>query len=121
MVAGIGEDFYDYYSDWVKRNNVDMRGLSVVDKHTCNTTLVYGENGKYRDVSKYIPERPIHSDRFNFNDSHIAPFIDSAKGLYVFASTIENFDLATLKKKQCTENNVGISQHEYIQFKRKPI
>ncbi|NLL91359.1 MAG: carbohydrate kinase family protein [Ruminococcaceae bacterium] len=99
MVAGIGEDFFDYYSDWVKHNNVDMRGLLVVDKHTCNTTLVYRENGEYRDVSKYIPEKPIHSDEFNFNGSHLSPFINSAKGLYVFASTIENFNLAAQKEK----------------------
>ena len=84
----VGEDFDQYYGEWFQKNGLSKDGLVVVDKHTLNSYLVYGEDGAYIDRSVWLDDSattPFHSDVFNHDlDAFAHLYPEVKKCVYAF-------------------------------------
>ncbi len=101
LVAGVGDDFDEFYGEWFKRNNCSKDGLYItVDKTTYNE-LVYDAEGGYDEYSIYGREY----ERENFPKTVLgaacfAPFVDDAKGLYTGDRMDDHFVEVLLELKK---------------------
>ncbi|NLL91843.1 MAG: carbohydrate kinase family protein [Ruminococcaceae bacterium] len=58
LVCKVGEDFYEYFDEWLEKNNVVREGIKVVCDYCNHSFLVYKEDGTYMgDPERFTKER----------------------------------------------------------------
>ena len=102
LVAPVGADFYDYYGEWCRENNLVTDGFKVVDPHTMNSVLTYRDAyGNYTDQSIYPLEEggfgPVHTPRLRQEPGDVEPFVGpETRGVSLFGSEL----LVALSKRK---------------------
>lgn len=87
-VTGVGEDFEALYGPWFHRNHISTDGLTVKDKHTPYNIVQYDPRGGRREIPRYGPE---HYQKMETSPKELEPYIQAAKGIYLFKNTCPDF------------------------------
>lgn len=85
-VANIATDFYDYFGDWIRENNICCDYLKEVYEKTHLTNLVYEESGKYEN-RKTLQEKIDSAYLYglsNCRPEQIGAAAKGAKGVYLY-------------------------------------
>lgn len=85
-VANIATDFYDYFGDWIKENQIRCDFLKEIYEKTHVTNLFYDESGKYEN--RKTDEEKIASAFLygltNCRSEQIEQAADGAQGVYLY-------------------------------------
>ena len=103
LFTGIGDDYYDYYGEWIERNHVAREGLIRRHEHTMNIELRYdGDRGVYYTRSIYgdDEQREEHQRQLDLDGSELEPYCRDLRWLYVGWNWLDKHPgLLPLKKK----------------------
>lgn len=81
LVTGVGEDFAQLYASWFAENGCTMLGLTVKDAHTAVSNVQYHADGERTETPQY---GGAHYRMLEAAPDDIAPFTETAKGVYIF-------------------------------------
>jgi len=86
-ILNIASDFYDYYGEWIEKNNVSTAAYNMVYDKTHVTNLVYHENGdyesKFEEKMKWL-NRAFEYGWTNVRIEQIEQFSKECEALYIF-------------------------------------
>ncbi|CEG26380.1 PfkB family carbohydrate kinase [Bacillus sp. B-jedd] len=87
-VSNVGEDFSNYYGEWMDKNHCSYEGLNYILPRTEYTTLVYGDEGLHDEVSIYSEDIDKQISALDKRTAEqIASYCsDETKGIYIEAS-----------------------------------
>jgi sugar/nucleoside kinase (ribokinase family) len=57
LVSNVGRDFYDYFNDWIRTNNVSDAGILVKTDYSNHMQLEYIKDGNYVNDEKELVDR----------------------------------------------------------------
>jgi Sugar kinases, ribokinase family len=86
-ILNIAADFFEYYGDWVEKNNVSTKAYNMVYDKTHVTNLIYRENGDYESVFKEEQKwlnRIFEYAWTNVRIEQVEQFSKECKALYIF-------------------------------------
>ena len=87
-VTGVGEDYDSLYGEWYRKNAISMDGLIVKDEKTPHTVIQYFEDGERIETPLYGPD---HYRKIEVTPGELAPYLASAKGVYIFKNSSRDF------------------------------
>lgn len=87
-ISNVGEDFKEYYGEWMNNNHCSFDGLNYSLPHTWYTKLVYGEKGLHSEKSIYGQDDENILDSLDkITANQIAEHCkEDTKGIYLEAS-----------------------------------
>lgn len=88
LVTGVGEDFAHTYGDWFSSNNCTMDGLLIKDPHTAMSCVQYLADGEREETPRYGIE---HYRKLEATPHDLEPFLENAKGVYIFKDLPQNY------------------------------
>ena len=86
-----GPDFFSFYGDYFKENNISEEGIYLTLPHTHKTLLEYEKDGSWHEASLYGEDyfaKQSENNRSSFEK--LKPFLnENTKGLYLDAAADE--------------------------------
>lgn len=99
-VLNIASDFYDYYGEWIKENQVDQTHLNLAYDKTFFVDMVYQENGYYESIYT-IQEKIDNAFLYGYTNcrlEQIARIAQNHAALYLYYEPINSVFWKGLKK-----------------------
>ncbi len=89
-ISKVGPDFSDFYGDYMRNNGISYEGITYPLVHTHYSTLIYDQDGNYREVSKYPHEDAAAYPASRIRAADIARCCSSnTRGIYLEANEDE--------------------------------
>ncbi len=99
IISGVGEDFFSLHRAWLLENKVCTDGLWVRDPHTPCTVVQYHKDGERTETPRFGRD---HYHKMEASASDILPFLEEAKGVYIFQKIPDNYwDVILKRKEEC--------------------
>ncbi|MDO5689431.1 MAG: carbohydrate kinase family protein [Tissierellia bacterium] len=102
-VTGVGADFDERNGDWFRQNHLSMEGLIVKGEKTPHTLIHYFEDGERKEKSMYGSE---HFRNMEVTAQELAPYFQTAKGIYIFKNSSADFWEEILRNKANSRTKV---------------
>lgn len=92
-VSNVGNDFSEFYGEWMEANRCTYEGLQYILPHTQYTELIYGKDGLHSELSVYGAEEEDRVEKLDYiSASQIAKYCsEDTKGIYIEASETNPF------------------------------
>ena len=91
-VSNVGDDFEEYYGEWMARNNMKLDGMSKVLEHTHYNIVKYHPDGTYYEYSIYGPEFEARNREATWiNADQVLAVCQGAKAMYIDSHEKEPF------------------------------
>lgn len=100
--TGVGADYEELYGDWYRKNRLSMEGLIVKDEKTPHNVMQYFEDGERSETPLYGID---HFSRIEVLPEELEPYFSTAKGIYIFKNSSEEFwkKILSYKKKSAAK------------------
>ena len=99
-LLNIASDFYDFYGDWIKKNNVNCDYLNLSYDNTFFVDMKYQENGYYESIYT-IQEKIDNAFLYGYSNcrlEQIANIANDSSALYIYYEPINTVYWKNLRK-----------------------
>lgn len=96
-VTGIGEDYEKLHGEWYRRNHISMEGFRIKDARSPHTVVEYFPDGERIETPSLGLE---HFRSLETTGEELGPYLESARGMYIFRNLDPDFWTAFLKNKK---------------------
>ncbi|MCU6747388.1 PfkB family carbohydrate kinase [Faecalicatena acetigenes] len=92
-ISNVGNDFENFYGEWMEKNGCSLAGLQYILPHTQYTELIYGTEGLHSEASIYGEQEEKEVEKLDIISAGvIASYCDDkTKGIYIEASETSGF------------------------------
>lgn len=97
VVTGIGEDYEKLHGEWYRRNHISMEGFRIRDARSPHTIVEYFTDGERIETPALGLE---HFRSLETAGEELGPYLESARGMYIFRNLDPDFWTAFLKNKK---------------------
>lgn len=100
LITGVGADYKEIYGKWYEDNGISMEGLIVKDEKTPHNVIQYFSDGEREETPLYGGD---HYCKIEVTPKDLEPYFHTAKGIYIFKNSNEEFWNEILQMKKTSQ------------------